>query len=206
MIVSKKGENVAIPKLVTVIIVILVIAVLILFLTKADILNYLRNLPSYKYNETDKTIDEISSDTAIKSTDCPVKIGELKTYQEIGPSLIPPSTKAVRRTEIMFWLIDKKGEHGIWLFWNDAKKTIDVYNPNGIKDRTIGIINNDNSIKIEQKWFDQKIHKNKLNKIPIVGIYIHNYAFLPSVEDLKIVDGSYRRGENLNSNDLCKKQ
>jgi len=52
---DKNGE-IAVEKVITLIIVLLVIVVAIIFIFKPDILNWMRNLPEYTYNDSDREI------------------------------------------------------------------------------------------------------------------------------------------------------
>lgn len=52
---NKKGE-IAVEKVITLIIVLLVIVVATIFIFKPDILNWMRNLPEYTYNDTDREL------------------------------------------------------------------------------------------------------------------------------------------------------
>lgn len=81
---NKKRGTIAINKIVVVILVVLVIAAVLMFLFKADILNYLRSLPGYSVPEEDREIDVANlTDEEMRSL-CPVIIGKTKTEVSVG--------------------------------------------------------------------------------------------------------------------------
>ena len=80
---NKKRGSVAVNKLVIVILVILVIAAVLIFLFKADILNYLRNLPGYSVPEEDEGIDLGQLDPEVARSLCPVRVGGIDKDDKI---------------------------------------------------------------------------------------------------------------------------
>jgi len=72
---NKKGQGLEINKLVIVILVGLAVVAALIFLFKADLLRYLRNLPGYDVPQEDKPVDltEITDDE--ENTLCPFRIG-----------------------------------------------------------------------------------------------------------------------------------
>lgn len=78
---DKKGE-IAVEKVVTLIIVLLVIVVAILIIFKPDILNWMKNLPEYSYNDSDKEI--VLSPDQLAEIGCEKLVGRIEGARDIG--------------------------------------------------------------------------------------------------------------------------
>jgi hypothetical protein len=78
---DKKGE-IAVEKVVTLIIVLLVIVVAIFIIFKPDILNWMRNLPEYTYNDSDREI--VLSPDQLAQIGCEKLIGRIESATEVG--------------------------------------------------------------------------------------------------------------------------
>jgi len=76
--INKKGDTGPIfEKVLAVILVLIVIIVILLFLFRADIKEYLRNLPGYQASTEDKEVVIPDSDLEGMSKLCPNKVGEM---------------------------------------------------------------------------------------------------------------------------------
>lgn len=81
---NKKGE-IAINKIITLILVVLVIALVLFFYFRQDIWNSIRNLPGYVYNDSDKEIDYSSlSDNELSEYNCKPVGKIMNNYIVIG--------------------------------------------------------------------------------------------------------------------------
>jgi len=72
---NKKRGSVAINKMVIVILVLLVVVAVLMFIFKADILNYLKSLPGYSVPEEDEEIDLGEIDPEVARSLCPIRVG-----------------------------------------------------------------------------------------------------------------------------------
>lgn len=127
---NKKGAIEA-EKVVTFIIVLLVIVVVILIMIKPDILNWMRNLPQYTYNDTDKLIDNFTEDQL-------AGMGCSKLVGQIGPLT---GSYGFREQWITIGGISSN------LYWNEADNQI-FFRASSFNNIAIGKIEEDKKVVI----------------------------------------------------------
>ena len=82
MIKNKRGSELVSNKLIIIILAILVIAVILFFIFKANILEWMRNLPEWQY-EGDKDVEVSGEDRNASESDCPIKVARAPEGKEI---------------------------------------------------------------------------------------------------------------------------
>jgi len=82
--INRRGQGFEINKLLVVTLVILTIVLVIFLLFRADITQYLKTLPGYSYDETDKVIDIEKLDPEAAKNLCPERIGSMRVVTNSG--------------------------------------------------------------------------------------------------------------------------
>ncbi len=99
---KRKAESLALNKLIIIILVILVILAVLMFIFRAEVLEWFRNLPGYTYNETDKEIEASELSDAQVAGMCP------ENYRGIGFIGGLEGTMGFREKYVHFLIKDNK--------------------------------------------------------------------------------------------------
>lgn len=149
MLRNKKGEEVAINKIIVIIMVVIVILAVLTFLFKANLLNYIKNLPDYQSPDEDKEIIP-SNDTSANSKSCSVEgtIGKVGNFEEI-----------TGRNGQFIYIKGLKTN----LLWGDS--VVEIYEDDLIH-FNVGIISN-YVIRLDAKLYDSK-YRNRHPGLPTI--------------------------------------
>lgn len=178
---DKKGESLAINKLIVVILIVLVLALFFFFWFRQDIWNYIRNLPGYNSTTTDKEIDytKMTPDQLVQF-DC----------KEVGGILsISSPTSSTQYLRI--------GTKKTNLYFDRANILIDFGTLNSFENKIgfgnvilVGSLDENDVIKIDPTFLNENSQD-----------YIRYQNLLPSIVELRVIDGAFKLGTNL----FCKK-
>jgi hypothetical protein len=75
---NKKGEGMSTQKIVTLVIVIIVLIAIVFFLNKANLTQWVKNLPGYSSGE-DKDVDVTETSDVARALSCTIKVGRTKS-------------------------------------------------------------------------------------------------------------------------------
>ena len=140
---GKKAQGLAIDKLLKWIIIVLVITSIVIFIFRADILKWMRNLPGYSVPD-EQEIDYTNPEHIESTTLC----------EDIG------SIKVEKGFFLTSWYISL-GDKKTNFLWKDKDKTIEL--DEMIDNEVLGSINSKGRIKIDDKWFSEDMLKKHPN-------------------------------------------
>ncbi|MDD5193576.1 MAG: hypothetical protein PHF67_03230 [Candidatus Nanoarchaeia archaeon] len=169
----KKSESLAISKVIIFILVILAIGLVLFYYYQEDIWNYIKNLPGYTVSENDTEVDYSQ-----------MKPDELAKFEctKVG--------NIVSRPQNQYFVSINNVETNLYLYLGPT--ILIRFATGGFFGEIINVGSIENRIiKINQEFLDKDSQ-----------VYLKYKDFLPSVGDLKIMNGAFLLGSNL----LCKKE
>ena len=173
-IFSRRGQgNTGIEKLLILVLVTTVIVLSVIIIFNFDIPGKLRNLlPSYSYNQDNKDVIAGSGEDKVAKSLCPVEIGNIKAENYL-----------LFGTINYVYILNKKTN----LFFRKSESSIKLYESFWSFNSNIIAKVNDKTILVNKEWFDEKNRGG--------------HPGLPSIDDLKLLDGSF-----MLDNHLCREE
>ncbi len=182
--ISRKAEGSNMDILVIIIVGLVALALLLSIIFRANILNFIRNLPDYGNSQEDRVID-IGDDTVIDNVAKCEKVGELVTikregfWQSSGAML-----KDIFSEPALYYISIGGTKTDLYVYQYKEILKIEL-DESGDNEDAGQIINQ--KILIDDKWIND-------------GSLRMEHSLLPDVDSLKLIDDGY-----LNGLSICKK-
>lgn len=168
---NNKAEQEAVRNIIIAVVALLVLALILFFIFKAQILERIRDSPGYSYSDKDKLIDAKNIDNLKSSLSCNVQVGNIK-------SISPERNFIVDWVSYSAFRIDIGGESTELLVYNSGSIQLDEW-----INEEVGYVGENGVIEIYDKWINDDILRSYHETIPSVG-------------KLRVINGAYLTKDN----------